>query len=339
MVQLCTTSRHLILGTTVSNDCTLSAKTLSSTDSVHSNVTATKDNDVLAVLGWGVVLREVVSLHEVNAGEVLVCKEDVWQILARDVEKLWKASAGCNVDCVKALLKELFCIGDTTNNRVELKLNAQLLEAVNLTLNNSLWKTELRNTVDQNAAAGEECLKDGNVKAVTSKLASASNTGRTGAYNCNLLAVLWSDSWLGSKLRLIAKEALELTNSNWFAALTHDADALALVLLWANTTTNCRKHGRLADDVKTAAKLLCTDCLDEARNIDVYRAALNAQWILTIQAAVCLCNCHLFCETLVDRAEVLCALCSWLFVVSCTRCLDVWNVATVYLWHAHLVSS
>ncbi len=40
-----------------------------------------------------------------------------------------------------------------------------------------------------------------------------------------------------------------------------------------------------------------------AGNVDVYRAALNAADSYN-QAAVCLCNCHLFSETLVDGAEV-----------------------------------
>ncbi len=81
----------------------------------------------------------------------------------------------------------------------------------------------------------------------------------------------------------------------------------ALVLLWANTATNCGSMEDSMDDVKHCAKLLCTDSLDEARNVDAYRAAPTHS-DFTIQAAVCLCNCHLFSETLVDRAGVLCAL-------------------------------
>ena len=214
MVQLCTTGRHLFLSTTICDDGTLGTKTLCRTDGVHGNVSATKDDNVLAVLSRGVILREVVSLHEVNAGEILVCEEDVGEVFTWDIQKFWQTGAGCDVDGIEALLEKFVGISNATYNRVVLKLHAKVFEAVNLALNNGLWKTEFWNTVDQNAAAGEECLKDGNVKAVTSKLASASNTGRTRAYNCNLLAVLWSDCWLGSKFRLVSKEALQLADGN-----------------------------------------------------------------------------------------------------------------------------
>ena len=93
------------------------------------------------------------------------------------------------------------------------------------------------------------------------------------------------------------------------------------------------------DDVKTAAKLLCTDSLDKARDINVDRAALYAEWVFAVKAAIGLSDCHLFGEALIYRAEVLCADIGWLFVISGTRSFYIRNVATIYLWHAHLVSS
>lgn len=51
MVQLGATAGHLVLGTTVGDDGVLGAQALGGTDGVHSHVAATKDDDVLAVLG------------------------------------------------------------------------------------------------------------------------------------------------------------------------------------------------------------------------------------------------------------------------------------------------
>ena len=93
MVQLGATAGHLVLGTTVGDDGVLGAQALGGTDGVHGHVAAAKDNDVLAVLGGGVVLGELVGLHQVHAGEVLVREEDVGQVLAGDVEELGQAVA------------------------------------------------------------------------------------------------------------------------------------------------------------------------------------------------------------------------------------------------------
>ena len=93
------------------------------------------------------------------------------------------------------------------------------------------------------------------------------------------------------------------------------------------------------DDVQTTAELFGADGLNKARDINVDRATLYAEWIFAVKAAIGLGDCHLFGEALIYRAEVLCADISWLFVISGTRSFYIRNVATIYLWHAHLVSS
>ena len=116
MVQLGATCRHFFLGTTICDDGTLGTKTLCRTDGVHGNVAAAKDDDRLAVLGRGVILREVISLHEVNAGEILVCEEDVGEVLTWDVQKFWQTCAGCDVNGIEALLEKFVGISNATYN-------------------------------------------------------------------------------------------------------------------------------------------------------------------------------------------------------------------------------
>ena len=170
MVQLGATAGHLVLGTTVGDDGVLGAQALGGTDGVHGHVAAAKDNDVLAVLGGGVVLGELVGLHQVHAGEVLVREEDVGQVLAGDVEELGQASAGRHVDSVEALLEQLLGRGHVAHDGVVLKLDAHVLQAINLALDDCLGQTELGDAVDQHAAAGEEASKT-----VTSKPLRASS--------------------------------------------------------------------------------------------------------------------------------------------------------------------
>ena len=340
MVKLGATGGHLGLGAAVRDDGALGTQALCRTDSVHGNVAATKDHDLLGVLGGGVVLRELVRLHEVHAGEVLVGEVHVGQVLAGDVEELGQAGAGCHVNGIEALLVEkLVGVGQVAHHGVELKLDAQLLEAVDLALDNGLGQTELGDAVDEHAAAGEERLEDGDVKAVTRKLAGAGDAGGAGADDGDLLAVGGLHLRLASKLRLVAQEALELADGHGLGLLAADAAALALVLLRAHATADCGEHRVLVDDVESGAKVLLANLLDELRDLDVDWAALDAEGLLAVHAALSLGQRHLLGEALVDGTEVVGTLLRRLLVVRGARGLHVGNKATVYLWHAQFASS
>ncbi len=181
---------------------------------------------MLAVLGGGVVLGELVRLHQVHAGQVLVREEHVRQVLARDVQELGESSSGCHVDGIEALLaQKLRGIGEVAHDGVVLELDAQLLEAVDLALDDGLRQTELGDAVDQHAAAGEERLEHGDVEAVAGELAGAGDAGRAGADDGDLLAVGGLHLGLAGKLGLVAQEALELADGDglalgWRAAWT-----------------------------------------------------------------------------------------------------------------------
>ena len=297
------------------------------------------DHDVLAVLGGGVVLGEAVGLHEVHAREVLVGKEDVGEVLTGDVEELGQARARGDVDGVKALGEELLGVGDAADDGVVLKLDAHLLQAVDLALDDGLGQTELWDAVDEHAAAGEEGLEDGDVKAVSGELAGAGDAGRAGAHDGDLLAVLGGHLGLGGKLGLVAEEALELADGHRVALLAADALALALVLLRAHAAADGGEHRVLADDVQRLAELLLADLLDELGDVDVDGAAVNAERLLAVHAALGLGQRHLLGEALVDGTEVARALGCRLLVVRRARGLHVGDKATVYLWHAQFASS
>ena len=317
MVQLGATAGHLVLGTTVGDNGVLGAQTLGGTDGVHSHVAATKDDDVLAVLGGGVVLGELVGLHQVHAGEVLVSEE------------LGQASAGRHVDGVEALLEQLLGRGHVAHDGVVLKLDAHVLQAVNLALDDCLGQTELGDAVDQHAAAGKEGLKDGDVKAVAGELAGAGDAGRARADDGDLLAVLGGHLGRGGELGAVTQEALELADGHGLGLLTTDALALALVLLRADATADGGKHGVLADGIEGAAEVLRADLLDKAGDVDVDGAALNTERLLAVEAALGLGQRHLLGEALVDGAEVAGALGSRLLVIGGAGRLHIGNETTI----------
>ena len=218
-------------------------------------------------------------------------------------------------------------------------MDAHLLETVNLALDDGLRQAELGDAVDEDATAGEERLEDGDLEAVAGELAGAGDAGGAGADDGDLLAVLGLHDGLGGELGLVADEALELADSNGLALLAADALALALVLLRADAAADGGEHGLLADDVQGAAVVLRANLLDELRDVDVDRAALDAERALAVHAALGLGQRHLLGEALIDRTEIAGALGGRLLVVLGARGLHVRDKTTIYLWHAQFASS
>ena len=341
VVQLGATGRHLGLGTTVGQGDLVGAQAKRGARGVHGHVTAAEDHDVLAVLGGRVELGEVLGLHEVHAGEVLVGAEDAGEVLARDVEEAGKARAHAQEHGVKALLlEELLGVGDAAHDAVVLELDAQVLEAVDLALDDGLGQTELGDAVGQHAAAGEEGLEHRDVVAVLGKLAGAGDAGRAGAHHGDLLAVGRLDLGLARKLAgIVAEEALELADCDGLALLVEDAVALALVLLRAHAAADGGEHALLVDDIEAPAEVALANLLDEVRDVDVDRAALHALRLLAVEAAVGLGDGVGHGEAAVDRTEVLGTLGGDLLVVRSAVRLHIGLVLTVYLWHAQVSSS
>ena len=292
------------------------------------------------MLGGGVELGELLGLHEIHAREVLVGAEDAGEVLARDVQELGQAGAHGEIHCVEALLlEELLGVGDAAHDAVVLELDAELLQAVNLALDDLLGQTELGDAVGQHAAAGEEGLEDRDLIAVAGELAGAGDAGGAGTHDGDLLAVGRLDLGVMGELGgVVAEEALELADGDGAVLVVEDAVALALVLLRAHAAADGRKQARLADDVEAATEVSLADLLDEAGDVDVDRAALDTLGVLAVEAAVGLGHGVSHGIATVDRTEVLRTLLGKLLDVGGAGSLHVGLVLTVYLWHAQLSS-
>ena len=121
--------------------------------------------------------------------------------------------------------------------------------------NARLRKTELRNTVNQNAAGFVKCLKDGYIVTKFSQIACTGQSGRTGTDHSNFLAVfLCRSSRFDAVLSCpVSYETLQFTDGNSFALDAADTFALTLALLRADTAADSGKCAGLGDD---AGKLL-----------------------------------------------------------------------------------
>ena len=274
-------------------------------------------------------------MHKVGTGEVLVCAVHAGQVLARDVQEARQASAHSEVQGVKALfLEQLVGVEQAAGDGVVLELYAQLLQTVDLALNDLLGQTELGDAVGKHAAAGEERLEDGDVEALASKLAGAGDAGRAGANDGDLLAAFGlADGCAANLGGHVANHALQLADSDCLALTAQDALTLALVLLRAHATADGRQQVVALDGLERAAPVLFADLADEARDVDAYGAALHAQGLLAVEAAVGLGDGVFLGKARVDGAEIACALSGRLLVGGGTGGADV-GAILYFLWHA-----
>ena len=127
----------------------------------------------------------------------------------------------------------------------------------------------------------------------------------------------------------VSHKALQAANADGFALDAAHALALALVLLRADAAADSGKHGVLADGIEGTAEVLRADLLDKAGDVDVDGAALNAERLLAVEAALGLGQRHLLGEALVDGAEVAGALGSRLLVIGGAGRLHIGNETTV----------
>ena len=117
----------------------------------------------------------------------------------------------------------------------------------------SLRKTELRNTVDQYAAWLMQCLENGYVIAQFCQIACTGQTCRTGTDDCYFLAVLLLRELPATIPCSLAQSAtkrssLPMETASPLIPRTHCPSHWAL--LWANTSTDCRKCRRQCDDFR-----------------------------------------------------------------------------------------
>ena len=284
MLDLFLTGGQLILAAAVGNVNVLCAQTLGNTGCVHCDVACTDDADVVEVLDGRIVIIAV-SLHEVYAGEKLVCGVNAEQILAGDVQELGQTCAGADEHCLEAVLEQLVNGLGLADDGVVYDLDAHGLEVVDLGRNDLLGQTELRNTVDQNAAGLVESLEDGDIVAHLAKVARAGKAGRAGADDGDTVTVIFGDLDLVLDFLIhmvVGNKALETADTDALALDTAHTLSLTLGFLWADTSTDSRKCGRLGDNMISLLKIALLDLCDKCRNIDRNRTSLHTLCVFTI---------------------------------------------------------
>ena len=289
----------------------LCAKAQGCSRCIHRHISAADNRNLLTLHDRRVGVF-VKRLHQIASGQIFVRGEYTIRILPGDSHEFRQSGTGTDKYGIKALLADQLINGDRfTDDNVRLDFHAQCLYIFNFPGNNRLLgKTELRYSIDQNAARLMKRLKN---RHIISKLRQISGTGQTrraGTDDSNLLSVLLLRAFgLDSVLsRPVSNESLKLSDRDRIALDATDTLTLTLALLRTDTSADSGKCAGLADDPVCLLDISILHLLDEARNIDGNGTALDTLCILTVDTSGGFTHRLLFIIAKTNLLEVCCTL-------------------------------
>ena len=307
MVDFLQTGGHLLFGPAV-DDISLGTQAFGTAGGVHSHVAAAHDGDCLAVADGGLIaLVALVSLHQVDSGQVLVGGVDTHVALARDAHEIGQTGAGGDEHCFKAhVVHNLIDGEDFADDHVGHDFDALLLQDVHLVGDDLFGQTELGDTVHQNAASHMGGFEDGDVVTPRGQVAGTGKAGRAGANNGDFVAVGLDFCHFGLAVGHVpvGDKPLQTTDGDRLAFDAPDAFALTLGFLRADAAADSGQAVGGLDDLIGADKIPLSDLGDELRDAHVNRAAGNAGFVFAVEAAFGLFNSHLLGVAQGDFQEV-----------------------------------
>ena len=182
-----------------------------------------------------------VSFHKVCTSQELICRIHTLEILAGNTHKSGQTRARTDKDCFKTLLKKLVNSNCSSDNGISVYSYAQRFKTVYLFLNDSLWQTELGNTVHQNSSRKVQSFKYGHLIAEACKISCTGKTCRSRADNSSLVTVRLRLFGFGCTVLVvpIGNETLQSADAYGIALDTADALSLALGLLRTYPSAYC----------------------------------------------------------------------------------------------------
>ena len=211
---------------------------------IHSNVAAADYNSFLCLVNRCVIIIAE-SIHEIVAGQVLICGENAVRIFTRNTHEHRKTSTGSDENSlITFLLDQVIKRNRSADDNVRNDLDAEAFNILDFLCDDLLFrKTEFRDAVGQNAAGFMKCLIDRYIISHLGKIACACKTCRAGTDDCDLMTVfdlrsLWFDSIL---FCAVSYKTLELSDGDRFGLQTADALSFTLGLLRANTAADSGK--------------------------------------------------------------------------------------------------
>ena len=256
---------------------------------VHRGVAGAEDDDAAAGRHGRVLVREAVAAHEVHARQELVRAVDGARELPGDPEEARRARARPDEDGVVAHLRlELRDRERLADDLVRLELHAERLEVLHLAVDRRARQAEGRDPVLEDAADHVESLVDRDVGARLREVARAGEARGARADDRDLAERARVRRLLHDEGRsVVADEALEAPDRDGLhLALHEDALRLALALLRADAPADRGEEVALLDRPEGSGEVAHEDVADEAGNVDVDGAALDARRPHALDAAL-----------------------------------------------------
>ena len=189
MVHLLPTRRKFILGTAI-YDSSLSAKAKSSTGSVHSHITSTYYNHFLSGMDRSHIVGAI-GFHEVVACQELIRRADTIEVLARNTHKLRQSCTRADEHCIKSfLIKKIIDFNGPSCYNIRFYLHPKGLHSIDFRFHNFiLRKTELGDTIHENATGAMKSLEYCYLITEFGKVGCTGQTSWTTTDHCNLMPV------------------------------------------------------------------------------------------------------------------------------------------------------
>jgi len=185
---------------------------------------------------------EIVSGHQIRAGQELVGGVDAIEVLALDLHEVGQSGAGADENGIEAHIgHQLINCVEFADDITGLDLDAHLLEIIDFGCHNCLGQTKFRDTVSQDTARFMERLEDGDFVAEKGEVGRDGQPGRAGADDGDFLAGRWSQFGNHGSAMFsfpVGHESFKIADGDRSVFFGENTDLLALFFLRADTAAN-----------------------------------------------------------------------------------------------------
>ena len=197
--------------------------------SIHCNISAANNSNCLGLYHWCIIFFPI-ALHQVDSGQIFVCRANSNQRFTRNAHKPWQTCTRTNKYCFIAVFHQFINGENLANYHIWTDFNTQFFQCFYFFLYDALRQTEFRNAVHQNTASNLKCFKNGYLIAQPCQIASTSQTSRATANNSNLVPVWCNGFCLQVSVfsRIVCGKPFQTTDSDRLTLLATDTLALTL---------------------------------------------------------------------------------------------------------------
>ena len=205
------------------------------------------------------------------------------------VHVLWHGRTRAHEDSIEAMCEEIVD-GDAVlaHHGVGDEVDTELGNLFDFSSYHRLGQTIFGNAEHQHAAGLLKALVDRHGETFAGQVTGYGESGWSRSDDGDVAArLLWQLLALQAHLSVeVSDEGLQTSNLHGVAFLVEHAVALALFLVWADTSTDSRQVRRLVDDGHGVSEVALGELMDKRGNVIADGTALAAKWHLAVETAL-----------------------------------------------------